>query len=490
MPDGNSRSGAYIALVFVAAFALIIALYYSDIGVVNKWIFGILSMFFFGLLIQRIGGFSGGFGMYMLGSKRGIKTVDNISKRFGGFWDNMALLGLVLGFGALSYFMLRKKKPLFAFGMVLLVLMLFFVLPFLSYGLEFLNLPQLTSAAASSSSSGSTSPGLITYITYIIAIVTGFSGFTFFLIWYNAGLISVASYSVLHGFLTGHAQIAPLKNQVPGVAPIIPGIDIPLVAGIISLVLLLIVHEFSHGILARKAKVKLKSIGFLLFGVIPIGAFVEPDEKAVEKLNGMAQTKIFSAGIAANFVVMLVFFAVMAPLILYVLPGIYHTGVFVSGTSPGYPANGVLEQGMQILAWNGYQIHNLSSFVVAAAHDYPGSTIRVLTNTGNYSFVAIAPINSTNTSRGLIGVEVYQKATPINNSLYTRSLLFVYSIIALSFMLNFLVAVVNLLPIPGFDGWRVYKTAFKHDRVIKALAYILLIGLLLNALPWIPILFG
>ena len=44
---------------------------------------------------------------------------------------------------------------------------------------------------------------------------------------------------------------------------------------------MIIIHEFSHGILARVENVKINSIGLLLFAIIP-GAFVEPDE---EKLN-------------------------------------------------------------------------------------------------------------------------------------------------------------------------------------------------------------
>ncbi len=478
-----------IYILVVAAFASLIAVYYSHIGVINKWILGIVAMFFFGIVIQQLGSFSGGYGLYMAGGKRGIRSIDRIAKKGGGFWDNMALFGLVLGFGLFSYFFVKDRKKLFVFGMVSLVLIVFFVLPYLSYGMQFLNLPQI-SAEASSASAASATHGvdLLSYLTYIVTFITGFSGFTFLLIWYNAGLILSATYAVIISALHGHAQVAPLANQIPGVAPVIPGIDIPLIAGIVSLAILLAIHEFSHGVLARKAKVKIKTLGVLLFGVIPIGAFVEPDEKEVLKLGKMPQTKIFAAGIASNFIAMLVFFAIMIPFIIFVLPGLYHTGVFVESTITGYPANGILSSGMQIIDWNGYKIENLSSFSVAAAGDKPGSLVDVVTNTGTYKFTAISSNESP--GRGLIGIEVYQKNTPINNGVYTRFMLFLYSVIALSFMLNFLVAVVNLLPIPGFDGWRIYKTNLKHDRVIKALVAILLIGLLLNALPWLPILAG
>ncbi|MGC8478651.1 MAG: site-2 protease family protein [Candidatus Micrarchaeia archaeon] len=476
-----------VYILVIAAFASLVAIYYSSIGIVNKWIFGIGSMFFFGVIIQQVGSFSGGYGLYMLGGKKGIKSIDNISKKGGRFWDDMALFGLVLGFGLLSYFFVKDRKKLFVAGLAMMVLILLFVLPYLSYGMQFLNLPQISAESSSASASGSVHGlSLLSYLTYIVTFITGFSGFTFLLIWYNAGLILSATYAVLLSALQGHAQVAPLANQIPGVAPVIPGIDIPLIAGVISLALLLVIHEFSHGILARKAKIKIKTLGVLLFGVIPIGAFVEPDEKGISKLGRMPQTKIFAAGIASNFVAMLIFFAIMVPFIAFVLPNLYHTSVFIQGTISGYPANGVLKTGMQILEWNGYKIENLSSFSIAAAGDKPGSLVNVVTNTGAYKFTAIAPNSSS--KRGLIGVEVYQKNIPVNNSAYTHFMLFLYSVIALSFMLNFLVAVVNLLPIPGFDGWRIYKVNVKHDNLIKVLVAMLLIGLLLNALPWIPIL--
>jgi Zn-dependent protease len=58
-------------------------------------------------------------------------------------------------------------------------------------------------------------------------------------------------------------------------------------------------------------------------------------------------------------------------------------------------------------------------------------------------------------------------------------------VIGLSFLLNFLVAVVNLLPIPGFDGWQVYRTKVKNAKYLNLLAALILVALVINALPWI-----
>ena len=77
--------------------------------------------------------------------------------------------------------------------------------------------------------------------------------------------------------------------QKPTTALLLPGVDIPgspifipIFAGIIALILLMVVHEFGHGILARAQGVEIKSIGVILLAVLP-GAFVELDEEDVKK---------------------------------------------------------------------------------------------------------------------------------------------------------------------------------------------------------------
>ncbi len=102
--------------------------------------------------------------------------------------------------------------------------------------------------------------------------------------------------------LTTETRAIPLHHMlvIPGLNPIIP-----LWYGILALAVAIIVHEFSHGILARRVKIKLKSLGVLLF-IIPIGAFVEPDEKQMEKVGRKDRSRIFAAGLTTN-----IFFALL-----------------------------------------------------------------------------------------------------------------------------------------------------------------------------------
>jgi membrane-associated protease RseP (regulator of RpoE activity) len=470
-------------LILISIF-LIYSLYYANsINVLIRAALAIVILIVSGMIIAKLLNLNGGYGFYMFGSKRGLKTIERISKKYKVFWDVMSMWGLTLGFGLLTYLLVKGKidKRVYAFGIVSLILIDFFVLPYLASAFQFVNIPQIQSAISTQQASAPTLYSTImTYATTGITIFSGFTGTIIFSLFSNTESIL---YSFINYITTPSLGIvgSGIASQIPGVAPVIPGIDIPLFAGIIALVLLLIIHEFSHGILAKSAKVKLKSIGLLVFGFIPIGGFVEPDEKMVAKLNKPKQTKIFSAGIAANFLAMLVFLALWLLLVVFVVPNAYQSRIVVTGTVAGYPANGVLLNGMQILEWNNHTINNISELTAASATDKPNQTINILTNKGPFNIKAVA--DPTNSSKGLIGVSLGY--SPIIETPYAKLVYFLYTVFALSMLLNFLVAVVNLLPIPGFDGWRIYKTNIKSQKFVNFLGALIIIFLIINVLPWL-----
>ena len=62
----------------------------------------------------------------------------------------------------------------------------------------------------------------------------------------------------------------------PSVSLVIPGVElpgssiyVPLGYGLVALATVLIVHEFSHGILAVAEKINVKSVGLMLFAILP-----------------------------------------------------------------------------------------------------------------------------------------------------------------------------------------------------------------------------
>ena len=67
---------------------------------------------------------------------------------------------------------------------------------------------------------------------------------------------------------------------------------------------------------------------------------------------------------------------------------------------------------------------------------------------------------------------------------YSNSFLqFFYVTLGLIFVLNFVVATVNLLPLPFFDGYRTLVINIKNKGVVSALMYITLGSFLMNLLP-------
>ena len=83
---------------------------------------------------------------------------------------------------------------------------------------------------------------------------------------------------------------------------------------IFALIIVASVHEFSHGIFAKRYNIKIKSTGFAFFKYFPalFGAFVEQDEKQMRKKKRFEQMAVLSAGVFANILVTILFFVIIA----------------------------------------------------------------------------------------------------------------------------------------------------------------------------------
>lgn len=473
-----------LAAIVLGVLALYIIYLTPSIGLLFQVIAAVVVLFISGITIQGNLDLKGGYGLSLLGGRAGIKFVSTLAKSKGELWEQLAMWGLTLGCGIFTYPLVkgRIKKSTYVIGIISLAIIYIFIIPYIAYGLQFVSIPNVPSISVASIQLPTLSI-LLSYqelIPLTIILLFGFAGFTIYGIAYNAGSIIYSLSGFVQNPTAAGAVASGITTQIPGVAPLIPGITTPLLAGLASLAILVIVHEFSHGVLARRAKVKIKSIGVLLFGFIPIGGFVEPNEKMVLKLKPAVQTNIFSAGIAINFIFMILFFLATVALVSYVIPHAYQNGVIVTSTTPGYPANGILQSGMIVLNWNGANVTNITTLENAAVVDVPGKIVNVVTNRGAYSFIAIA--ESPNSTRGVIGVNLGYK--PIIQTPYAKFIYFLFTLCSLSMLLNFLVAVVNLLPIPGFDGWRVYKVNIKNERLVNTVSALIIILLVVNVIPW------
>jgi len=79
---------------------------------------------------------------------------------------------------------------------------------------------------------------------------------------------------------------------------------------IIIIAVIAIGHEFAHGIFARLNKIKVHSTGFGFLGPF-LAAFVEPDEKQMEKAKKFPQLSILAAGTFANVLMTILFLVIL-----------------------------------------------------------------------------------------------------------------------------------------------------------------------------------
>ena len=126
----------------------------------------------------------------------------------------------------------------------------------------------------------------------------------------------------------------PTVFDTPSVSIIIPGVEmpgssiyIPFVYGLIALATVLVVHEFSHGIQSVGEKISIKSIGLLLFAIIP-GAFVEPDEEELKNAKRSSRLRVYAAGSVANITLALIAMLLIS-LISMGIPAFFDTDYLV-----------------------------------------------------------------------------------------------------------------------------------------------------------------
>ena len=83
---------------------------------------------------------------------------------------------------------------------------------------------------------------------------------------------------------------------------------------IVILAIIAVTHEFMHGIFMRRYNIKVKSTGFGFFPFffpIFLAAFVEQDEKSMNKSSSFNQMAVLAAGTLANALTAVLFFGVL-----------------------------------------------------------------------------------------------------------------------------------------------------------------------------------
>ena len=250
----------------------------------------------------------------------------------------------------------------------------------------------------------------------------------------------------------------PSVFETPSVSIVIPGVEmpgssiyIPFVYGLIALATVLIVHEFSHGVQAIGEKISIKSIGLLLFAIIP-GAFVEPDEEELKNAKRTSRLRVYAAGSIAN-VTLAIIAMLLVSLIAMGIPTYFdENGIEIDRVVSDSPSDGILKEGMVIEAVGNEKINDSESYVNVISSFKPGDNVSVQTDQGTYSVVLDK--NPNNESVGFFGIQANKHFELTNDSLgpIPWVLFELLELFQWIFMLNLGIGLFNLLPMKPLDG--------------------------------------
>ncbi|MBI4146117.1 site-2 protease family protein [Candidatus Woesearchaeota archaeon] len=287
-----------------------------------------------------------------------------------------------------------------------------------------------------------------------VSIVVGF-----------VGMIAIVIQLVWNTF-----ELLVSPAAAPGIQPVLPfeakGVFfVPFAYWIVSIFLLALVHEFSHGVLANVHKMRVKSSGFAFLGILlPIvpAAFVEPDEKVVQRRPARQQLAVFAAGPFSNGLFALLalglFFAI-APVIsaAFVSSGVELSSVAEDG--PAFVAG--LRDGAILTGLDGVLLVSPQNLSFVLSSKRPGDSVDVQTRNGSFSVVLGQ--NPKNVSQGFLGVQVRPFVEP--RSEFVARYGSVVPVVARwfaglffwLFLLNIGIGLFNLLPVGPLDGGRMFQ---------------------------------
>jgi len=251
---------------------------------------------------------------------------------------------------------------------------------------------------------------------------------------------------------------------------LIPGVTLTSSSSItyflLSIPIVLVVHEGAHGIVAALEKIKIKTGGFAIF-IAMFAGFVEPDEEEFNKAKKISKLRVIGAGATANVIFALVLGAILLtnPIFALIMPepllsSFYELpqGVLILSIieDSGAEKSGLLANDI-ITSINGNPILSPIDFPNLS----PGDTaqVSVLRDGQRMDFsVEIIP-SPEDPERGLIGIMRDNSLAykPVMNFIewsdpnISMFLLWLW-------MISFFIGIINMLPLPILDGGKFLHT--------------------------------
>ena len=294
-----------------------------------------------------------------------------------------------------------------------------------------------------------------------VSVIAGFlmMGFAFWFLFSN-----------ILNFFVQPTEFAELTVLIPGVT-LTSGSAI--MYFLLSIPIVLVVHEGAHGIVGVMEKIGIKTGGFAIF-IAMFAGFVEPDEEQFSKAKKISRLRLIGAGPTSNVIFAFALGAILFtnPMFAMVVPEPFlssfyeeaEDGVLVLSLIDG---GGAQQAGIQ----ENDVIIRINDVNIASAVDLqknpvqPGDTVNVtIVRDGSEIVIPVTIMASPDDPEiGLIGImRNDQPPTPIYNIIdwgLDTPMGFQFSMFLLwLWMISFFIGIINMLPLPILDGGKFIHT--------------------------------
>lgn len=300
------------------------------------------------------------------------------------------------------------------------------------------------------------------------------------------GIRVFADVSVVSGFLMmGFAFWFLLNNllnffveptEFSELTVLIPGVTLTSAPAImyflLSIPIVLVIHEGAHGIVATLEKIKIKTGGFAVFIALFAG-FVEPDEKEFDNAKKISKLRVIGAGATSNVIFAFALGALLLtnPIFALIVPepilGWFYEapdGVLIISIIEG---SGAEKAGLQ----KDDLITGINGVVIVTPFDFqkvdlkPGDTVTVTVQRDGQQLqlsVEIMP-SPDDPDRGLVGImrDNAMSYKPILNFIEWDPQISMF--LLWLWMISFFIGIINMLPLPILDGGKFIYTIIEKN---------------------------
>ena len=305
-----------------------------------------------------------------------------------------------------------------------------------------------------------------------VSVIAGFlmMGFAFWFLFSN-----------ITNYFVQPTEFAELTVLIPGVT-LTSGSAI--MYFLLSIPIVLVIHEGAHGIVGVMEKIGIKTGGFAIF-IAMFAGFVEPDEEQFSKAKKISRLRLIGAGPTSNVIFAFALGAILFtnPMFAMVVPEPFLSS-FYEEAEDGVLVLSLIEGGgaQQAGIQENDVIIGINDVNIASAMDLqknpvqPGDTVNVtIVRDGSEIVIPVTIMASPDDpERGLIGImRNDQPPQPIYNIIdwgLDTPMGFQFSMFLLwLWMISFFIGIINMLPLPILDGGKFIHTIIEGKISEKAL---------------------